>query len=74
MEDIARGVLAGIAFGGFVASVVTANQLAVQALWRLNCLVAKITVFTIEAVGEKIERKRLAENEYDLADEDEDED
>ena len=38
MEDIARGALAGIAFGGFTALMVHANLLAVKTLWRFNSL------------------------------------
>ena len=41
MEDITRGVLTGIAIGGFAAAVVEANILAVKALWRFNRLASE---------------------------------
>ena len=41
MEDIARGVLTGVAIGGFAAAVVEANILAVKALWHFNHLAAE---------------------------------
>ena len=36
MEDIARGVLEGIAIGGFAALIFNANLFAVKTLWRFN--------------------------------------
>ena len=76
MEDIVRGALAGVAFAGFVVAVFEANQIAVQALWRLNCLAAEMAWFTVQAAEEKIrrERQQLVEDEYDSADEADDED
>ena len=41
MEDIARGVLTGVAIGGFAAAVVEANILAVKTLWHFNLLAAE---------------------------------
>ena len=41
MEDIARGVLEGIAIGSFFAVVVEANRLALKTLWRFNRLAAE---------------------------------
>ena len=38
MEDIARGVLEGIAIGGFATLIFNANLLAVKTLWRFNRL------------------------------------
>ena len=41
MEDIARGVLTGVAIGGFAAAVVEANIIAVKTLWHFNCLASE---------------------------------
>ena len=41
MEDIARGVLTGVAIGGFAAAVVEANIIAVKTLWHFNLLAAE---------------------------------
>ena len=38
MEDIARGVLAGLAIGGFTPVMIEANILALKTLWRFNRL------------------------------------
>ena len=38
MEDIARGVLEGFAFGGFAALMIHTNLLAMKTLWRFNRL------------------------------------
>ena len=50
MEDIARGVLTGVAIGGFTAAVVEANILAVKTLWHFNHLAAETTLEMIEGV------------------------
>ena len=74
MEALVRGALVGIAIGGFAAAVVDANLIAVQALWRLNCLAAEMAWFTAQAAAEKMRRERQlpVEIEYDADDEDED--
>ena len=41
MEDIARGVLTGVAIGGFAAAVVEEKILAVKTLWHFNLLAAE---------------------------------
>ena len=71
-----RGVLGGIAIGGFAAAVFDANINAVKTLWRLNRLVAEMAFFTAQAIEEKIERERQqpVEDKYDSADEADDED
>ena len=38
MEDIARGILTGVAIGGFAALIFNANLFAVKTLWRFNRL------------------------------------
>ena len=57
MEDIVRGALAGIAIGGFAAAVVGANRIAVQAVWRFNCLAAEIAWVMAKAPLEQIIRE-----------------
>ena len=81
MEDIVRGALAGIAIGGFVAAVVGANRITMQALWRFNCLAAEIAWVMAKAPLEQIireeqqqQQQRLAEAEDNAAEDDEDED
>ena len=43
MEDIVRGVLVGIAIGGFTATVIEANLITLKALWRFNRIAAETT-------------------------------
>ena len=84
MEDVVRGALAGIAIGGFVAAVVGANRITMQALWRFNCLAAEIAWVMAKAPLEQIireerqqqqqQQQRLAEAEDNAAEDDEDED
>ena len=61
MEDIARGVLTGVAIGGFAAAVVEANILAVKTLWRFNHLAAETAWEISKGVArgqlERIERR-----------------
>ena len=57
MEDIVRGALAGIAIGGFVAAVVGANRITMQALWRFNCLAAEIAWVMAKTPLEQIIRE-----------------
>ena len=38
MEDNAQGVLAGIALGGFAATMFEVNLFALKALWHVNRL------------------------------------
>ena len=74
MEDIVRGALAGIAIGGFVAAVVGANRITMQALWRFNCLAAEIAWVMAKAPLEQIireeqrRRQQLAEAGDNAAD------
>ena len=67
MENIVRGVLAGIAIGGFVAAVVEANRIALQTLLRVNCLAGETAGVMAQAAWEKIrrEQQRQMEAEYD---------
>ena len=87
MEDLVRAALAGIAIGGFVAAVVGANRLTVQALWRFNCLAAEIAWVMAKAPLEQIireeqlraeqqqqqQQRRLAEAEDNAADDEDEE-
>ena len=61
MEDITRGVLTGIAIGGFAAAVVEANILAVKTLWHFNHLAAETALEMSKGVArgqlERIERR-----------------
>ena len=61
MEDIARGVLTGVAIGGFAAAVVEANILAVKTLWHFNLLAAETALEMSKGVLrgqiERIERR-----------------
>ena len=41
MEDIVRGVLAGITIVGFTAVMTGVNRLALQTLWHFNRLAAE---------------------------------
>ena len=43
MENIAREVLAGIALGGFTATMINANLFALKTLWHVNRLAAETT-------------------------------
>ena len=76
MEDIVRGVLAGIAIGGFTAAVFGANQIAKQAVGHFNYLAIEMAWVMAQAAWEKIirEQQRRMEDEYDSADEADDED
>ena len=71
MEDIVRGALAGIAIGGFVAAVVGANRLTVQALWRFNCLAAEIAWVMAKAPLEQIREEQQRRRQQQMAVEDE---
>ena len=61
MEDIARGVLTGVAIGGFTAAVVEANILAVKTLWHFNLVAAETALEMSKGVLrgqiERIERR-----------------
>ena len=59
MEDIARGVLEGIAFGGFAALMIHTNLLAMKTLWRFNRLALE-TAFAMKLglISGKIARER----------------
>ena len=58
MEDIARGVLAGVAIGGFAAVVVKVNMFTIDKLSMLNNLAIE-TAFNIgKAAWENIEMRR----------------
>ena len=57
MEDIMRGVLAGIALGGFTATMIKANLLALKALWYANSLAAETAWEMVQGV----ERQQLRE-------------
>ena len=58
METIVRGAPAGLALAGFTAAVFEVNQIAVQALWRLNCLAAEMAWVAVQAAGVKIRREK----------------
>ena len=57
MEDIARGVLTGIALTGFSATIIEANLLALKALWRVNCLAVETVAEMLQGV-ERQQRER----------------
>ena len=59
MEDIVRGVLAGIAFGGFTATMIKANVLALKALWYVNSLSAETAWEMVQGVErQQLKRER----------------
>ena len=62
MEDIARGVLTGVAIGGFAAAVVEVNILAVKTLLHFNHLAAETAWEMSKGVApgqiERIEQRR----------------
>ena len=68
MEDRARALLAGIAFGGFVTTIVKVNILAVQALWRFNRLAAETAEDMCQGLYEKereeLQRRRRRQQEF----------
>ena len=67
MEDIARGVLAGVAIGGFASSVVNVNMFVIDKLSMLNGLAIE-TAFNIgKAAWENTEmrRQKRADDEGD---------
>ena len=51
---MARAALAGIAIGGFAATVVTANFIALHALVELNCLAIETACVMTNAVFTKM--------------------
>ena len=60
MEDIARGVLAGIAIGCFSAAVVKGNMIAADALVELNALAIGMAVVMGRAAWREIKLRRLS--------------
>ena len=61
MEDIARGVLTGVAIRGFTAAVVEANILAMKTLCHFNHLAAETALEMCKGVVrgqiERLERR-----------------
>ena len=58
MEDIAKGVLAGIALGSFAAVMVKANMIASKALLELNCLAIDMAFVMGHAAWSEIKLRR----------------
>ena len=58
MEDIARGVLTGVAIGGFAAAVVKINMFTIDKLSMLNGLALETAVGMGKAAWENIEMRR----------------
>ena len=58
MEDIARGVLTGVAIGGFAAAVVKVNMFVIDKLSMLNSIALETTVSMAKAAWENIEMRR----------------
>ena len=78
MDSLVRSILGGIAIGGFVATMVEANLIALKALVRLN----RCAIEAAWALGEGVVRKaegefnkelRLKRDNFEDEDEDEDE-
>ena len=67
MEDIVRGALAGIAIGGFAATVVGANQIVLQALWQFNCLAAETAWVMAKAPFERMIRTQQGQQRRRMA-------
>ena len=63
MENIARGVLAGVAIGGFTAVLIKANLLAVKALLYFNAL----AVETIFEMSQKVNSQKLRQRVETIA-------
>ena len=58
MEDIAQGVLTGVAIGGFAAAVVKVNMFVIDKLSMLNNLAIETAVGMGRAALEDIQRRR----------------
>ena len=65
MKDIVRGVLTGVAIGGFAAAVVEANILAVKTLLHFNHLAAE----TAWEMSKGVARGQLERLEKRISDE-----
>ena len=67
MDNLVRAALAGVAIGGFTATVFEANFIALKALVRLNCFAAETAWAMFEGVVEKMVKEQQqqdnAENE-----------
>ena len=67
MEDFARGVLTGVAIGGFTAAVVKINMFTIDKLSMLNNLAIETAVgmgrTTLENI--KMRRRQIAADEGD---------
>ena len=68
MEDIARGVLAGVALGGFTAAVVKVNMFTIDKLSMLNNLAIETAVGMGKAAWENIKMRRLQKRADDEGD------
>ena len=64
MDDIARGVLAGVAIGGFAAAVVKVNMFVIDKLSMLNNLALETAVGMGRTTLEDIQmrRRQIAED------------
>ena len=67
MTDIARGVLAGIAIGGFTAAVVKINRLVLDALTELNIMATEMALDMGRAAWIRIKLKRFYRSVADEA-------
>ena len=65
--DIARGVLAGIALGGFATTMIEVNLFALKAFLRVNCLAVETAwdMFQAGVLQSQLRQKREAERDDD---------
>ena len=68
MNDIARGVLAGIAIGGFTAVVVKGNMIAMDAIQTFNDLATDMILAMVQATQDNIKLNRLKRAAHKAAD------
>ena len=66
MDDIVRGALAGIAIGGFAATMVEVNIIALYALWQFNCLAIETACVMAKAPLTKIIKERRQRRQQQL--------
>ena len=68
MEDITRGVLTGVAIGGFTAAVVKINMFTIDKLSMLNNLALETAVGMGRTTLENIKMRRLQQRAADEGD------
>ena len=65
MDNLVRAALSGIAIGGFAAAVVEANQTALRALVKLNCLAIETACVMTNAVLAKMVERQQQQQQQD---------